>query len=107
VGFVEGDTGYCSETCVMCDVGGTGEVLTFEEAIDIREEVRIKVEDPLDIKEDISIKVEETVDIKDETPQALFPPIMSEHEVSLWGVCCVCVVCVMVWCVLSGGIPCF
>jgi hypothetical protein len=26
VGFVEGETGSCSETCVMCDGDGTGEV---------------------------------------------------------------------------------
>jgi len=61
VGYVEGETGYCSETCVMCDVDGAGEV---------------------------SIKVEEAVDIKDETPEAItFPSIKTEHEVRLWGVC--------------------
>jgi hypothetical protein len=71
VGFVEGETGYCSETCEMGGDDGTGEVITFEESIDI--------------KEDISIKVEEAMDIKNETPQA--PPIKTEHEVRLWGVC--------------------
>ena len=61
VGFVEGETGSCSETCVMCDVGGT---------------------------EEVSIKVEEDVDIKDEFPEAIsFPPIKTENEVRLWGVC--------------------
>jgi hypothetical protein len=74
MGFVEGETGYCSETCVMCDVDGTGEVST-------------DVEDPLDIKEEVSIKVEEAIDIKDEIPEAIsFPPINTEHEVRLWGV---------------------
>jgi len=75
VGYVEGETGYCSETCVMCDVDVAGEVIIeFEEAIEIKEEV--------------SIKVEEAVDIKDEIPEAIsFPPIKTEHEVRLWGVC--------------------
>jgi len=66
VGFVEGETGYCSET----------------------EEVSIKVEDTIDIKEEVSIKVEEAIDIKDEIPEAIsFPSIKTEHEVRLWGVC--------------------
>jgi hypothetical protein len=60
VGFVEGETGYCSETCVMCGVDGTGEGIILEEAIDI----------------------------KDETSQATtFQPIKTEHEVRLWCVC--------------------
>ena len=55
--FVEGGTGSCSETCVECDVGGTGEV---------------------------SIKVEESIEIKDEMPETLTsPPIRTEHEVRL------------------------
>jgi hypothetical protein len=74
VGFVEGETGYCSETSVMCDVGGTEEFsIDFEEAIDIKEEV---------------IKVEEEIHLKDEVPEAIsFPPIKTEPEVRLWGVC--------------------
>jgi hypothetical protein len=44
----------------LCDVGGTGEFSIYEE----------------------------TIDIKDEKPEAiLFPPIRTEHEVRLWGVC--------------------
>ena len=59
--FVDGGTGSCSETCVECDVDGTGEV---------------------------SIKVEETIDIKDEMPEAIsFPPIKTENEVRLRDVC--------------------
>jgi hypothetical protein len=59
--FVEGETGSDSETCVTFDVDG------FEE---------------------VSIKVEEAIDIKDEIPEATsFPPINTEHEVRLWGVC--------------------
>jgi len=69
VGCVEGETGYCSETCVMCDVDGAGGV-------------GIKAEEAIDIKDEVSIKVEEVIDIKDETPEAIsFPPIKSEHEV--------------------------
>ena len=61
MGFVEGETGCYSETCVMCTVDGT---------------------------EEISIKDEKAIDIKDEIPEAItFPSIKSEHEVRLWGVC--------------------
>jgi len=75
MGFVEGETGSCSEACVTCDVDGT-------------EEVSIKFEDDIDIKEEVSFKVEEAIDIKDEIPEAIsFPPIKIEHEVRLWGVC--------------------
>jgi hypothetical protein len=66
VDFVEGETGYCSETCVTGGVGGTGEgSIKLEEAVDIMEEVSIKVEDNIDIKDEI-------------------PPINNEHEVRLW-----------------------
>ena len=66
MGFVEGGTGCCIETSVECDVDGT---------------------------EEVGIKVEEPIDMKDEIPEAIiFPPIKTEHEVSLWCVCvCVCV----------------
>jgi hypothetical protein len=59
--FVEGGPGSDVETCVMCGVDGTGEV---------------------------SIKVEETVVVKDEIPEAeWFPPMKTEVEVRLWGLC--------------------
>jgi len=75
MGFVEGETGCCSETCVMCDVDGT-------------EDVSIEVEEAIDIKEEVSVKVEGAIDIKDEIPEAIsFPPIKTEHEVRLWVVC--------------------
>jgi hypothetical protein len=71
VGFVEGETGSCSETCVTCDVDGTAEL-------------SVNVEDSIDIKEEVSIEVEEFIDIKDEIPQALvFPPIKTKQEVRL------------------------
>ena len=75
MGFVEGETGSCTETCVTCDVDGA-------------EEVVIEFEDTIDIKEEFSIKVEEAIDIKDEIPEAIsFPSIKTEHEVRLWCVC--------------------
>ena len=59
--FVEGGTGSCSQTCATCDVDGT---------------------------EEVSINVEEARDIKNEMPEAIkFPPIKTENEVRLGGVC--------------------
>ena len=78
---LEGETGSCIETYVMCDEDGT-------------EEVGMKVEDAIDIKEEFSIKVEDAVDIKDELPEAkTFSPINTEQEVRLWGVCVVAAAC--------------
>jgi len=74
MGFVEGETGSCNETCVTCDVDGT-------------EEFSVKVEESICVKEDVSFKVEEAIDMKDEIPEAIIPPIKTEHEVRLWGVC--------------------
>ena len=81
VGFVESETGSCSEAGVKCDDAGT-------------EEISIKVEEAIDIKEEVSIKIEEALDIKDEIPVArTFPPIKNEQEVRLWGVCEVVAAC--------------
>jgi hypothetical protein len=75
MGFVEGETGSCTETCVTCDFEATNDV-------------NIKVEEALDMKEEVSIKVEEAIDIKDEIPEAItFPSIKTEQEVRLCGVC--------------------
>ena len=61
MGSVDGETGSCSDTCVMCDDDGT---------------------------EEVSIKVEEAIDIKAEIPEPIsFPLIKTEQEVRLWGVC--------------------
>jgi hypothetical protein len=61
VGFVGGETGYCSETCVTGGFGGTGEG---------------------------SVGVEEAIDVKDEMPEfVIFPLLTTEQEVRLWGVC--------------------
>jgi len=69
MGFVEGETGSCSETGIESDVDGT-------------EDISIKVEDAIDIKEEVSIKFEEAIDIKDEIPEVIsFPPMKTEHEV--------------------------
>ena len=86
--FVEGETGSCNETGVRCDVDGIEEVnIKVEEALDIEEEVSVNVEDAIDIKEEVSINVEDAIDIKDEIPEAIFPPMETEQEVRLWGVC--------------------
>jgi hypothetical protein len=70
MGFVEGETGSCTETCVMCDGDGTEEgSIEGEDTIDIKEEVSIKVEEAIDIKEEVGIKVEEAIDIKNEIPE--------------------------------------
>ena len=74
MGFVEGETGPCSETCVTSDVDGT-------------EEFSVKVEESICVKEDVSFKVEEAIDMKDGIPEAIIPPIKTEREVRLWGVC--------------------
>ena len=56
---VEGETGSCSATCIMCDADRT---------------------------EGVGIKVEEDIDTKVEIPEAItFPEIKAEHEVRLWG----------------------
>ena len=58
--FVEDGTVLCREMCVTHDDG----------------------------TEEVNIKVEEDIDIKDELPEAVsFPPIKTENEVRLWGVC--------------------
>ena len=60
LGFVDGGTGSCSETCVTCDV---------------------------DRSEEVIITVEEATDIKDKMPEAVkFPPIKTQNEVRLGGV---------------------
>jgi uncharacterized protein YgiM (DUF1202 family) len=59
MGSVEGETGSCSETCVMYAFIGT---------------------------EEISMKVEEELNVKDEIPEAkTSPSIKTEHEVRLQG----------------------
>jgi hypothetical protein len=79
MGFVEGETGSCIQTVVTCD---------DDDDDDGTEEVSIKVEETIDVKDEVGIKVEEALDIKDEIPEAVsVPPIQTEHEVRLWGVC--------------------
>jgi hypothetical protein len=59
---VEGETGSCSETCIMCDADGT---------------------------EEVCIKFEEAIDTKGEIPEAVtFSEIKTEREVRLWGFLC-------------------
>ena len=61
MGFVDGETESCTDTCEMCDDDGT---------------------------EEISINVEEAIDIKAEIPEHItFASIKTEQEVRFWGVC--------------------
>ena len=61
MGFVDGETGSCIDTCVTCDDDGT---------------------------EEVSIKIEEAIAIKAEIPKPIsFPSIKIEQEVRFWGVC--------------------
>ena len=72
MGFVEDETGSCSQAVVTCDDD------------DGTEEVSIKFEETIHVKDEVGIKVEEALDIKDEIPEAiLVPPIHTEHEVRL------------------------
>jgi hypothetical protein len=54
MGCVEGETGSCNETCVMCAVDGTEEISIKEEAIHIKDEIPEAVTFP-------SIKTENVV----------------------------------------------
>jgi len=55
---VQGETGSCSETCVMCDADGS---------------------------EEVGIKVEEAIDTRGEIPQAvMYAEIKTECEVRVW-----------------------
>jgi hypothetical protein len=75
LGYADDESGSYSETRVKFDVDGS-------------EGASIKVEEAVDIKDEESFKVEEAIAIKDEIPEAIsFPPIKTEHEVRLWGVC--------------------
>jgi hypothetical protein len=83
-------------------VGGTGEgCVKVEDSVYIKEEVSIEVEDAVDIKEEVSIEIEDPVYIKEEVGikfEAVYvkdevqectsvPPVQTEQEVRLWGVC--------------------
>ena len=52
------------------------------------EEGNIQVEESVIKVKETDIKVEELVDIKEENPETIkFPPIKTEPEVSVWGLC--------------------
>ena len=61
MGFVEGETGSCSDIYVTCDDDGI---------------------------EEVYIQLEEAIDIKAKIPEPIsFPLIKTELEVKLWSVC--------------------
>ena len=76
----EPDSG--SEACVTPLEDGSEEFSMEVEEADIKDyETEIKVEES-------DIKIEDPIDIKEENPEAIiFPPIKTEPEVSVWGLC--------------------
>jgi hypothetical protein len=70
---VEGETGSCSATCVLCAAGGT-------------EAVGIKVEEAIDIKDEIPEAISYSEIKTEPEPEAIsFSEIKTEPEVMLWG----------------------
>jgi hypothetical protein len=84
---VEPDSG--SEAFVTTLDSGTEEGnIKVEESIVKDEEADIKFEESDTEVEVADLKVEELVDIKEENPEAIkSPPIKTEPEVSVWGLC--------------------
>ena len=84
---VEPDSG--SEECVTSLDNGTeeGSVMVGDSIIKVQEDDIIFDESDREVKA-ADIKVEELVDIKEENPEPIkFPPIKTEPEVSVWGLC--------------------
>ena len=71
-----------SEACVTALDDGSEEFSLEVEEADIKGyETEIKVEES-------DIKIEDAIDIKEENPEAkTFPPVNTEPEVSVWGLC--------------------
>jgi hypothetical protein len=89
MGLIKVEPGSGSEACVTTLDNRTEEGNTkVEESV-----MKVKEADIIfevsDTKVDAAdIKVEELVDIKEEFPEAMkFPPIKTEPEVSVWGLC--------------------
>jgi len=82
MGLIKDEPDSGSEACVTTLDDGTEEGYMKVEEADIKYE-----ESDIDV-EAADIKVEELVDIKEENPEAIkFPPIKTEPEVSVWGLC--------------------
>jgi hypothetical protein len=82
MGLIKDEPDSGSESCVTTLDDGTEEGNIEVEDADLKiEESDIKIEET-------EIKFEESKDIKEENPEALtFPPMKSEPEVSVWGLC--------------------
>jgi hypothetical protein len=89
VGLIKDEPDSGSEACVTTLDNGTLEGnIKVEESIIKVKEADIKFEDSDTEVEAADIKVEELVDRKEENPEAIkFPPIKTEPEVSVWGLC--------------------
>ena len=75
MGLIKGEPDSGSEACVTALDDGSEEFSLEVEEADINDY-------------ETKIKVEELVDIKEENPEAIiFPPIKTEPEVSVWGLC--------------------
>jgi hypothetical protein len=81
MGLIKDEPESGSEACVTTLDDGSEFSIEAEEA-------EIKVEE-VDIKlEEANIKIEESVNVKEENSEAIkSPPIKTEPEVSVWGLC--------------------
>jgi hypothetical protein len=95
MGLIKDEPDSGTEACVTTSDDGTEECsMEVEEAKIKVEESDIKVEEPKIKVEESDIKVHEadikieSIDIKEENPEVkTFPPIKTEPEVSVWGLC--------------------
>jgi hypothetical protein len=89
MGLIKDEPDSGREECVtILDDGIEEGNIQVEESIIKVEGAVIKSEEADTEVEEADIKVEELVDIKEENPEAInFPPVKTEPEVSVWGLC--------------------
>jgi len=89
MGLIKDEPDSGSESCVTTLDNGTEEGnRKVEDSLIKVKECEIKFDESDREVEAADIKVEELIDIKEENPEAIkFPPIKTEPEVSVWGLC--------------------